>query len=156
MSNRSVSHATFVIERTFDASPARVFRAFSDPVAKAGWFGPPAEKCDLDFRVGGVETNRGGPPGGPIHAFEARYLDIVENERIVSTYTMDRDKTRISVSLATTEFRPEGSGTRLVYTEQGAFLDGHDNAAQREHGCRDLFDALDALLKREAAGVHAS
>ena len=35
----SIEHSTFVIERTYGASPARVFQAFADPAAKAQWFG---------------------------------------------------------------------------------------------------------------------
>jgi hypothetical protein len=61
------------------------------------------------------------------------------------------DETRISVSLATVELAPEGGGTRLVYTEQGAFLDGHDTPAQREQGTGSLLDALGAELRSEPA-----
>jgi uncharacterized protein YndB with AHSA1/START domain len=56
--SRSVEHATFVIERTYDAAPARVFAAWADPAAKARWFGPPEKpkgSYTLDFRVGGSE-----------------------------------------------------------------------------------------------------
>jgi hypothetical protein len=56
---------------------------------------------------------------------------------------------RISASLATMEFKPAGSGTRLVFTEQGAFLDGHDNVTQREKGTRELLEALALELKRK-------
>ena len=155
MTERSVTHATFVIERTYDASPARVFAAWADPAVKARWMAGPEEwgpeEFDLDFRVGGREISRGGPKGGPVHAYEARYQDIVPDERIVYTYDMHLDGTRISVSLATVEFRPEGAGTRLVFTEQGAFLDGYDDPAQREQGTRDLLDALATALRREPA-----
>ncbi len=155
MTERSVTHATFVVDRTYDAPVERVYAACSDPVAKARWFvGPDAwDKSDhkLDFRVGGAESVSGGPPGGPIHHYAAVIWDIVPNERIVSTYEMHMDEIRISVSLATLELRPAGSGTRIVYTEQGAFLDGYDNAGQREEGTRGLFDQLEAALKRESA-----
>jgi uncharacterized protein YndB with AHSA1/START domain len=70
----------------------------------------------------------------------------VPNERIVSTYDMHLDKARISVSLATVELKPEGKGTRLILTEQGVFLDGHDDAGSRERGTRDLLDNLEAYL----------
>lgn len=73
------------------------------------------------------------------------------NERIVSTYDMHLDEARISVSLATVEFKPAGPGTLLVYTEQGVFLDGYDNVADRERGTRDLLDNLDAELRRAPA-----
>jgi len=55
------------------------------------------------------------------------------------------------VSLATVEFKAEGSGTRLVYTEQGAFLDGQDKVEYREQGTGGLLDALGAELERQTA-----
>jgi uncharacterized protein YndB with AHSA1/START domain len=152
MSERSVKHATFVIERSYDASPARVFAAWATPAAKGKWFVGPDEweksNHELDFRVGGRERVRGGPKGGPVHAYDACYQDIVPNERIISTYDMHLDDKRISVSLATIEFKPESGGTRLIYTEQGVFLDGYDDPAAREHGTRALLDNLEAALKR--------
>lgn len=151
MTDRSVTHATFAIDRTYAASPARVFQAFADPAIKSRWFGDPDEMptsdYSLDFRIGGREFNRGGPPGGPIYTFEALYQDIVPNERIVTTYEMHMGEARISVSVATVEFKPEGAGTHLVYTEQGAFLDGHDTPAAREHGTRELLEALASVVE---------
>lgn len=112
MSERSTHHHTFVIERTYAASPARVFNAWADPAAKARWFVGPDEwsrsKHELDFRVGGRERVSGGPPEGPIHSFDGRYQDIVPNQRIIYTYDMHLDDQRISVSLTTVELVPEG------------------------------------------------
>jgi len=146
MSELSVEHATFVVERTYDLPPDRVFGAWSDPQAKARWWGSSVDEYELDFRVGGREFQRGTDPHGNAYTFQALYQDIVPDRRIVYTYEMLVDETRISVSLATVEFRPEGEGTRLVFTEQGAFLDGHDTRAQREHGMSSLLDALRAEL----------
>ena len=157
MAERSVTHATFVIERTYDASPAWVFAAWADPAIKARWFADSEEwgpdEFDLDFRVGGREFSRGGPQGGPVHTYEARYQDIVPNERIVCTYNMHLDQTLISCTVATVEFKSESAGTRLVLTEQGAYLDGHEPPAQREQGWGALLDALGAELRREPANA---
>jgi uncharacterized protein YndB with AHSA1/START domain len=147
MSERSVEHATFVVERTYDVAPDRVFAAWSDRQAKARWWGRSVVEHELDFRVGGREVQRGTDPHGNAYTFQALYHDIVPAGRIVYTYDMLSDETRISVSLATVEFRPESEGTRLVYTEQGAYLDGHDIPAQREHGIGSLLDALRAELR---------
>lgn len=146
MTDRTVSHATFTIERSYAASPARVFHALSYKAAKSKWFAGPEEwevaKYESDFRVGGREVNSGGPKGGTVHTFSATFLDIVENRRIIYAYDMHLDDVRISLSLATIELLPEGQGTRLRFTEQGAFLDGYDGSADRERGTRLLLDAL--------------
>jgi uncharacterized protein YndB with AHSA1/START domain len=154
MTERSIRHATFVIGRTYATPPARVFSAWAEPAAKARWFASGDEATDeyeLDFRVGGREISRGGAPDGQAYTYEARYQDIVPDERIVYMYDMYRDETRISVSLATVELEPEGAGTRLTYTEQGAFLDGEDKPEFREQGTGGLLDALGAELAREVA-----
>jgi uncharacterized protein YndB with AHSA1/START domain len=127
-----------------------VFAAWANPEAKARWF---ARAEEFDFRVGGREMNRGGSEGGPAFTFAARYQDIVQDERIVYTYDMVLGEKRISVSLATVEFKPVGSGTRLIFTEQGAFLDGHDTPAQREQGMAGLLNALAAELRGERASA---
>ena len=69
------------------------------------------------------------------------------NQRIVFCYEMHIDEVKISVSLATVELKPSGAGTKLVLTEQGVFLDGHDDAGSREKGTQGLLDNLQKFLK---------
>ena len=146
-SNRSTEHGTFTITRTYPVPPGRVFAAWSSQEAKARWFGTPGSSAyELDFRVGGTESNRGGPPGGPVYAYEATYRDIVADERIVYGYQMTADDELISVSVTTVEFSPVPSGTTLTFTEQGVFLDGADTPAIREKGTGEFLDALGGAL----------
>ena len=151
----TVQHATFVIERVFDAPPEAVFHAFSDDSARQRWFTTsndwPIQEYRYDFRVGGREHGRFSPDGKTMILNDATYQDIVPGRRIVSAYTMTVNGKRISVSLATTEFLAEGSGTRLVYTEQGAYLDDLDQARSREQGCAALFDSLGREVARARA-----
>ena len=154
MEERSVIHATFSIERTYPTSPSRVFAAWSDPDTKRRWFGGSDEApapLELDFKVGGHETNRGVGPDGKVYTYDARYADIVPDQRIVYSYEMYQDGTRISVSIGTVELEAVAGATRLIYTEQGAFLDGLDSSADREHGTRELLDALGGVLQRAPA-----
>lgn len=152
MTERSVVHATFVIERTYPHSPARVFKAFSDTAAKRRWFaegeGWTIESFAADFRVGGKETSSFRFNGGPVIANDTTYQDIVPDRRIIIAYSMTIGGNRISSSLATMEFEAEGKGTKLKFTEQGAFLDGHDKVADREEGTRELLEALARALDR--------
>lgn len=152
MSQPTVQHGTFVIERDFPQPPVRVFAAWASSEAKAAWFaGPPGKwqalERRLDFRIGGAERLRGSFEGGRESDFQAHYHDIVHNRRIVYSYSMYMDGRRISVSLATIEFRRSGEGTHLVLTEQGVFLDGYDNIGSREKGTRALVEALAKSLE---------
>ena len=146
---RSVVHATFRLERTYDASPAQVFRALSDREAKARWFEGGAYTLlerEMDVRPGGRERIKGRWESGIVSTFDATYYDVVANERLVYAYEMHLDERKISVSLATMDLKPDGAGTRLVVTEQGAFLDGYDDAGSREKGTGFLLDRLGASL----------
>jgi uncharacterized protein YndB with AHSA1/START domain len=149
---QAVVHAEFHIERTFAATP-RVFRAFADRAAKALWFTGTAGKWQLiertmDFRVGGREVLKGKWTDGPVTTFDAVYHDIIPDQRILYSYNMFVDARKLSVSLATIEIRAAaGGGTNLKVSEQGAFLDGYDDAGSREQGTGQLLDSLEASLR---------
>ncbi|MEP6483241.1 MAG: SRPBCC family protein [Rudaea sp.] len=144
--SHSAQHATFVIDRHFDATPAQVFKAFADEKAKSLWFGGTSDWDQLErkfeFRVGGHERLVGKWKSGRKSAFDAYYHDIVPSQRIVYAYHMHIDDRLISVSLATIELTPDGDRTRMKLTEQGAFLDGYDDAGSRETGTRHLLQKL--------------
>ena len=148
-----IGHGRFTIERHYDASPSRVFHAWSDPATKAKWFiGPEGWSQiarEVDFRVGGVELLHGRFPNGMETRFDARYYDIVENERVAYTYDMHLSGRHHSLSVATIELLPEGAGTRFVFTEQVAFFDGTDaeeGAAQRKRGTDAHFERMASCL----------
>jgi uncharacterized protein YndB with AHSA1/START domain len=151
--NRSVAHGVFTIERTYPpVTPQRVFDAFASVEGKNGWFTAPNDRWDIvertmDFRVGGRERLKGRWRTGLVTEFDATYFDIVPGKRIVYAYEMHLDGRKISVSLATFEFKPSGAGAKLVMTEQGAFLDGYDDNGSRERGSRDIVDKLSAYLE---------
>lgn len=143
----AVVHAQFTIVRHYAAAPSWVFAAWSDPAIRQRWFVAATdwETADYvhDFRVGGREHGRFRRAAGePSYDNETHYLDIVAPRRIVMAYTMARDGVRISASLLTVQFDADGSRTRLVLTEQGAFLDRHDSSLTREQGWQRLLDAL--------------
>ncbi len=152
---RSVTHASFTITRHWKHAPARVFEAFASLEAKAKWFAasPGWERLEqsFDFREGGRETLSGRHPNGMVSAFDCIYRDIVpptaqEGGRIIYSYVMHLDGTKISVSQAAIEMAPDQGGTRLVLTEYGDYLDGYDDAGSREHGTNALMDQLEKSL----------
>jgi uncharacterized protein YndB with AHSA1/START domain len=153
---RTVVHHTFVIERDYPAALSRVFEAFADPVIRRRWFaegeGIKIDELGLDFRVGGKERSQFRFQGGDPVVSETTYRDIVPDQRIVLDYSMSVADRLISVSLTTVELYPAGGGTHLIYTEQGAYLDGADQPDGRERRCRDLLETLAAELAGQTSG----
>ena len=149
-----LAHGMFALERRYDASPPRVFRAWSDPAAFRRWFveSPGATILDWahDLKVGahGGGRYRFGGPHTPVGFNETVFLDLVENSRIVLAYVMGRELAgehrRESASLATIELLPDGDGTRLIYTEQGAYYgdDGGAHVPRRKEGCAEMLENL--------------
>lgn len=132
-------HASFTIERKLKAPPNKVFAAWATPEAKAKWFGGidgwTEQVREFDFREGGKERLVGRKGTGTVSDFRCTYWEIIPDQRIVYAYEMILNDVRISVSLATLEFAPSGSGTQLTLTEQGAYLVTYDPAGD-DHGSR--------------------
>jgi len=140
------THTDFVIERTFAATPEAVFQAWADPQARRRWSDCRAEQGSeyhLDFRPLGHETHRVVYPDGRVQQIDRVFFDIAEPRRIVFSYDISLDARRLSVSLVTVEFTAhERGGTRMVYTEQLAYLDGHEDRDQRIRGTEESLDRL--------------
>jgi uncharacterized protein YndB with AHSA1/START domain len=159
MTERSVIHDTFTIERTYPATQARVFAAFASEEAKSIWgdtgnLEPTGDgTTEFDFRVGGRERFSHKWEGTAIR-YDAMYYDIVPDQRIVYSYEMYANDVRISVSVTTIEFGKSGDGTTLTWTEQGAYLDGIDGPeapGHRREGTAEMLDGLTGYLESPAA-----
>ena len=147
---RSQTHATFVIERTYPVPVDAVWHALSDNDARDQWFGggPAFEVAEKshDFRVGGRAVEDGQWRGGPRSRFVSTYTDIVDQQRVVFTYDMWVDDRHLSTSVTTIAVERVDDGTRLTYTEQGVHFDGLDSVEGREEGTRGLLDNLGAFV----------
>lgn len=151
MSEKNVVHDTIVVERRYSVARRKVFAAWADVEQRRRWHFPgdgdwTVVEMTQDFRVGGVERSRFGPASAPNLMDEGRFLDIVADERIVSTGTMHQDGVRISVTLCTVELTDDAGGTHVKLTDQSAFLDGREKPEERRDGWGKVLDRLRAFL----------
>jgi uncharacterized protein YndB with AHSA1/START domain len=148
---RRLARAGFTLTREYPVPVTRVWDAFAREDQKLAWFGSgdtyePGEWA-FDFRVGGRDVAEGAFHDGPVSRYEATYTDIVEQNRIVTTYDMWLDRFHMSTSVASFEFEPTDEGTRFTHVEDGVFFDQFwADGPNREQGSRGLLDALGNYL----------
>ena len=144
MSEFSTVHSTFSVERTYEASAARVFAAWSNPKARLQWEAVgdnfTTTYTENDFRVGGRDVSKFDFGKSDAYVADARYEDIVKDRRIVYAYTMSPS------SLTTISLTPVAQGTHVVLTEQITILDGGDKVEYRQAGIAGQLDQLGTFL----------
>lgn len=159
MTERTVTCNTFTIERTFAASPERVFEAFAHANQKVQWLAPLDDEPvgdvfahdEFDFTVGGHERFTFVEEDGRKMRYDATFYDIVPTQRIVYSYEMYSNESRISISVASIQILEAANTTILVWTEQGAFLDGLDTSDLREGGTSWLLDNMAEYLDAKSS-----
>ena len=146
----SPAHATFTVERVYPQSPAKVFHAHADIGLKRRWFaegeGFTLHHYELDLRVGGWERARFSFGDGPEVLMESVCQFVEQDSRIIFAYRMAAGEHPISASVSTVTFIPEGSGTRMTYTEQGVYFGGDSEIAGRKEGSLGLLERLAEVL----------
>jgi uncharacterized protein YndB with AHSA1/START domain len=139
--------------RDFDATPAELLRAHTDPDLFVRWVGPSDlenEILDWDATTGGrwrYVSRRDGMEFGFHGCFHE-----VGDDRIVQTFTFDGQPD--SVALETLWFEDLGDGrTRLHAQSLVDSFEGRDQwlASDMETGVNDGYAKLDALLLAERA-----
>src|SRR5579863_5967310 len=146
----NIVHNTFTLERNYPQSPDKVFAAFAQPARKRRWYAEgdhEIREFEMEFRVGGSERlhyrfKEGHPIAGSEINNESVYQDIVPEARIVMTAKMTLNGKPIQVALVTLEFLASGTGTDLVLTNQGTFIDWPGGDKMIEEGWRTLLASL--------------
>jgi len=145
-STHPAEHATFTLERHYDVPPEVVFAAWADPATKARWFASPGAEHSLDLRVGGIEVTRGGPDPDVPFVFTSTYQEVQPGARLVYSSTLAHAGRVATVSITSVEITDNGTGSTLVLTEHGIFLDHLEEPAWREQGTAEWLDRLEGAL----------
>lgn len=106
-------HDSLTLERTYNASTARVFEAWRDVKARERWSKPSADTeivyDQAEFKVGGLDIVRCGFKGNLRYSARVRYLEIIPDARIVMAESVAEDGITRAVSLVTVEMAPKAS-----------------------------------------------
>jgi uncharacterized protein YndB with AHSA1/START domain len=143
MTTTETTGTSLIVRRTFDAPRERVWRAFTDADELEQWFVPEGMTAEVranELEAGG-EMAISWTDGENHIGNEGYYVDVVENERLVSGGETADGELRL-----TYEFRDVDEGTEVVITQEfpGPVPDG---AAE---GWASMLDALAALLRESA------
>jgi uncharacterized protein YndB with AHSA1/START domain len=137
------------ITREFDAPPAKVFRAHTDPELVAQWLGPRR----LEMRVDHYDCRTGGSyrylhvSDGNEFGFHGSFHEVRPSELIIQTFTFEGFPD--DVALERLVFEDLGDGrTRLTATSLVETFDARDAflASGMEEGVREGYERLDELL----------
>jgi uncharacterized protein YndB with AHSA1/START domain len=113
---------TIRLHRVLKTTPARLYRAFIDPDAKAKWLPPYGFTCKvhhMEAKVGGsYKMSFTNFTTGNSHAFGGKYVELKEGERIV--YTDRFDDPNLPGEMRTTVVLTKVSvGTDLSIVQEG-------------------------------------
>jgi uncharacterized protein YndB with AHSA1/START domain len=137
------------ITREFNAPPAKVFRAHTDPALVAQWLGPRRHEMQIDHydrRTGGsyryLMMSNGNEFG-----FHGSFHEVRPTELIVQTFTFDGVPDGVALEILTFEDLGDGR-TRLTSTSLVDSFGGRDAfvASGMEEGVREGHERLDELL----------
>jgi uncharacterized protein YndB with AHSA1/START domain len=133
------------ITRIFDAPRERVFKAWTDPVEIAAWYGPgehfttPREKIRVDLRVGGrYELTMVMRDGGAEFPVGYEILELVEPELLVMRSDPMPEVGMHEPTILRIELHEEEGKTRMVLSD-GPYPAGRGHA---EAGWSVAFDKL--------------
>ena len=139
------------ITREFDAPPAQVFRAHTDPDLLVQWLGP----RDVTMRIDHYDCRTGGSyrylhsRGGEEYAFHGCFHEIRPEQLIVQTFTFEGFPDGVALEKLLLEDLGNGR-TRLIATSLVDSFEGRDAflASGMESGVIEGYEQLDEVLAR--------
>lgn len=136
---------SLTIKRRINASPQKVFQAWTDPAQVSRWFGPheaPCARAEADLKVGGRYVIVMNGADGEVHEVSGTYREIVPDQRIVFTWAWKSTPER--VSLVTVSLREDGEATILTLTHEQFF--DEEARDRHNHGWVGTLDRLERFF----------
>jgi uncharacterized protein YndB with AHSA1/START domain len=104
----------------FDATPERVFKAWTNKKDFVSWYGPEGFTvpfCEMDVRVGGAWRACIKSPQGDEYWMQGKYIEITSPSRLVFTYGDGSEKPKMGETIVTITFNKVGDKTKMVFRQ---------------------------------------
>jgi uncharacterized protein YndB with AHSA1/START domain len=148
------SDTSILITREFDAPAHLLYRVWTTPdLVRRWWHANRSEvtQCEIDLRVGGRWRYAARTPDGHEFAFSGEYLEIVPDQRLVTTEIYEPiPDAGARTEMTLTEADGRTTMTMLVEHSTREHRDGHINSGM-EAGMQDALDLAEGLAQELAA-----
>jgi uncharacterized protein YndB with AHSA1/START domain len=141
----NLHHTTINLEHSYGAPVERVFSEFADPATRARWSAPTGDTLVYDtaeFREGGGDVFRCGPPNDLRFRGETTYHVIVPNRCVISTEVLTEGGKRLAIALNTLSFEAAGERTTLKVVVQLVSFVGPRTVEGYESGNKGALEGL--------------
>ena len=104
----------------FDATPERVFKAWTSKKDFVSWYGPEGFTvpfCEMDVRVGGKWRACIKSPKGDEYWMQGKYIEITSPSRLVFTYGDGSEQPKMGETIVTITFNKVGNKTKMVFRQ---------------------------------------
>ena len=145
MATAAAVKPSLTIKRRFNAPPAKIFQAWTDPEKVKRWMGPGEVKAlsvESDPRTGGRYRWLMQTPSGEQHDVSGVYREVIPNQKLVFTWAWKSTPER--ESLVTVDIKPDGAGSIMTLTHEQFF--DEEARDRHNHGWEGALAKMEAYL----------
>jgi uncharacterized protein YndB with AHSA1/START domain len=142
----SFEMVVLVVRKTIQATPERLFQAWTEPAQLQQWWGPEGVKCidpEVDLRVGGRYRIGNQLPDGKV-LWIAGEFEVIEPPHKL-TYTWQLEGNSNAFERVTVRFEPRGEATEVIVTHE--HIPNETLRDQHQLGWLGCLDGLAEYLK---------
>ncbi len=145
MATATAVKPSLTLKRRFNAPPAKVFAAWTDPEKVSRWMGPgevKVLKVESDPRVGGRYRWLMQAPSGEQHDVSGVYREVIPDRKLVFTWAWKTTPER--ETLVTVEIKPDGTGSIMTLTHEQFF--DEDTRDRHNQGWTGAIEKMEKYL----------
>ncbi len=144
------NESTLVFKRTYNTTPQRLFKVWTDASLMSQWFRPNERwlkvEVESDPVPGGQQLIVMTHQDGDVYRTRGRYLEVSEPEKVVFTWIWEESPDGPEESKITVTFLPVSGGTQMTLVHEN--LTSEQAKQGTEAGWTGCLESLDKFLEK--------